>query len=302
MEITLQQAKCLDALAREGTFQAAAAALGRGHTAVLQAIRTFEIEIDLVLLDRRAYRTTLTPAGERVLAGCRKLLAAERELEAACHEIKSGWEPSLKIVFDGVYPPGPILGVVARLVREKVPTRVEVRAEFLDGVERAFQRGEADLMISVLPPLGAHLRAVPLAAIGASLVAHRSHPLAKGRAPHSRSEMASHVLLTVRGSDPRLVLPTSGLEARSTVHLNDFASKKAAIEGAVGFGWLPDYLIEEELRSGVLRRIRWEAASTHSFEPRLYHKSDARLGRAAERVLEVLTGKLAPLPKKARAR
>ncbi len=264
---------------------------------MLQSIRAFETETDLVLLDRRSYRTKLTPAGERVLASCRKILAAERDLVAACHEIKSGWEPSLKIVFDGVYPPDAILGVVGKLVRENVPTRVAVRAEFLDGVEAAFVRDEADLMISVLPPLGGRLRSVELATIGATLVAHRSHPLAKGKTVHSSGEMARHVLLTVRGGDPRLVLSTSSLEAQSTVHLNDFASKKAAIIGGVGYGWLPDYMTDEELRRGVLRRVRWEEASTHSFEPRLYHQADAHLGRAAERVLEALAGKKAPIRK-----
>lgn len=288
MQITLQQAKCLDALAREGTFQAAAAALHRGHTAVLQAIRALEVEVDLALLDRRSYRTKLTPAGERVLAECRKLLAAERELEAACHEMKSGWEPSLKIVFDGIHPYEPILAVVARLVRENVPTRIAVRAEFLDGVEAAFVRDEADLMISVLPPSKVELEATALPSIGATLVAHRSHVLAKGKGRHASAELARHVLLTVRGSDPRLVLPTAGLEARSTVHLNDFATKKAAILAGVGYGWLPDYLARAELASGVLRPVRWEGESTHAFEPRLYRSRDARLGRAGERVTAAL--------------
>lgn len=293
LQITLQQARCLDALAREGTFQGAGVALRRGHTAILQAVRALEVETDLLLVDRRSYRTKLTEAGERILVECRKLLAAERELAAACHEIKSGWEPRLEIVFDGVYPAAPILAVVAELVRRDVPTRIVVRAEFLDGVEAAFRRDDAALMLAVLPPVDASLRALRLPALGASLVAHRAHPLAKGRAAHSREALARHVLLTVRGSDPRLVLSTSGLGARSTVHLNDFASKKAAILAGVGYGWLPDYLTERELRAGVLRRIRWEASSVHAFEPRLYHRSDHALGRAARRVVEVLAGKRA---------
>ncbi len=83
MNVTLDQARALDALARHGTFAAAAEMLHKGHTAVLYALRTLEEQTELVLLDRRGYRTRLTPAGERVLEHCRKLLAAERELEAA---------------------------------------------------------------------------------------------------------------------------------------------------------------------------------------------------------------------------
>jgi len=79
MNVTLEQARALDALARHGTFAAAAKALHKGHTAVLYALRTLEEQTELALLDRRGYRTRLTAAGERVLEHCRKLLAAERD-------------------------------------------------------------------------------------------------------------------------------------------------------------------------------------------------------------------------------
>ena len=140
------------ALARHGTFAAAAQALHKGHTAVLYALRTLEEQTELTLLDRRGYRTRLTPAGERVLEHCRKLLAAERELENTCAEIRAGWEPTLRIVFDGIFPAEPLLRVVKQLRAEGAGTRFHVSGEFLAGVEAAFIRDEADLMVSVLPP------------------------------------------------------------------------------------------------------------------------------------------------------
>src|SRR5689334_17722029 len=130
MNVTLEQARALDALARHGTFAAAATALRKGHTAVLYALRTLEEQTELTLLDRRGYRTRLTPAGERVLEHCRKMLAAERELEAACAEIRAGWEPSLRIVFDGIFPAEPLLRVVKELRTEGASTRFHVSAEF----------------------------------------------------------------------------------------------------------------------------------------------------------------------------
>jgi DNA-binding transcriptional LysR family regulator len=294
MSITLEQARAFDALERHKTYQGAAKALHKAHSAVLFAVRSLEEQTGLALLDRRGYRTKLTPAGERVLEACRALLAAERALESVCHEIKSGWEPRLSIVFDGVQPAAPILDVVAELVREQVPTRIDVRADFLDGVEASFEREEADLMIAVLPPRNARLRSIALPSIAASLVTHRDHPLAAPRKLFEEGELEQHVLCTVRGSDPRLVLGTSQLAPRTTIHLNDFAAKHAAILAGIGFGWLPDAMIRTELRRGELRRIRWTGASTHLFEPRLYHRNDAVLGRAASRVLERLGGVSSP--------
>lgn len=291
MNVTLEQARALDALARHGTFAAAAGALRKGHTAVLYALRTLEEQTELTLLDRRGYRTRLTPAGERVLEHCRKLLAAERELEAACAEIRAGWEPSLRIVFDGIFPAEPLLRVVKELRAEEASTRFHVSAEFLAGVEAAFVREEADLMVSVLPPMLPGLRSYRLPELKAVIVAHKSHPLAKRRGTLKDEELAEHLLLTVRGSDPRLQLSTGVLETRSTVHLNDFAAKKAAILEGLGYGWLPEHLAARELRRGELKALKLaRGGATHVFHPQLYHRAGVKPGRAGRRVVQFLTG------------
>jgi DNA-binding transcriptional LysR family regulator len=290
MHVTLEQARAFDALARHGTYQSAAAALRKTHGALVHAIKALEAQTELELLDRRAYRTRLSSAGERVLEHCRKLLAAERELHGVCAELKTGWEPTLRIVFDGVFPAEPILRVVGQLRREGAPTRFVVWAEFLEGVERAWLRDEMDVMISVLPATTPGLRAVRLPALRARLVAHKSHPLAKLHHRLGGEELAPHVLITVRGSDPRLQLATSQLDASSTVHLHDFAAKKAAILQGIGFGWMPDHLISREVRRGELVALTLEKGSTHSFAPTLYVRDAGKPGRAAQRLIDELKG------------
>lgn len=292
--VTVDQARALDALARAGTFQAAAAQLRRAHTAVLYAIKALETTLGFAVLDRSGYRTRLNARGKRVLEGCRALLAAEGELAAMVIELRSGWEPSLCVVFDGIVPIDPLLRAVGRLVAEKVPTRIDVRAEFLSGVEDAFARAQADLMIAVIPPAVPGLVARELAPLPASLVARADHPLARGR--HAERDLDGHLLLTVRGSDPRLELSTARSEARSTVHLNDFASKRAAILAGIGYGWMPDALIAAELASGKLRRIRWSRPTTHVFRPHLYHR-DAP-GPAARQLIGALAGTRSRRPDK----
>ncbi len=140
MVVTLDQARALDALARCGTFAKAAAALRKQHTAVLYALRTLEEQTGLALLDRTGYRTKLSPAGELVLAQCRRMLDAERDLATLCEVMRTGWEPRLSIVFDGVVAAEALLRVVGELARERVPTKLTVTAEFLGGVEEAFVR------------------------------------------------------------------------------------------------------------------------------------------------------------------
>ena len=240
MEVTLDQARALDALARHGTFAKAAAALRKQHTGVLYALRALEESTGLTLLDRTGYRTKLTPAGELVLAQCRRLLDAERDLATLCEVMRTGWEPRLGIVFDGVVPAEGLLRVVGELAREGVPTRLTVTAEFLGGVEEAFVRAGADVMISVLPPQTVSLRARAMPPVRSLLVAHRKHPLVARGAAVTDDELRGQVLLVVRGSDPRLRLSTAALEVPTVVSLNDFHAKKTSLLDGLGYGWMPD--------------------------------------------------------------
>lgn len=293
MHVTLDQARALDALARHGTFKAAAKALHKGHSAVVYLLDKLEEQTGLELLDRGGYRTRLTASGTQVLEHCRQLLAAERDLVSACAEIKTGWEPSLHVVFDGVFPAAPILRVIGALHAEGAPTRLKVAADFLGDVEARFVREDADVMITVLPPHATGLKVIKLPPLRARLVAHRNHPLARHEGKLRREDLDAHVLITVRGSDPRLQLSTVALERRSAVHLPDFTAKKAAILEGIGFGWLPDHLMERELRRGELVALPLDKGSAHAFEPRLCHR-EVRLGRAASRLVDVLARREVP--------
>lgn len=288
MAVTLDQARALDALARHGTFARAASALGKRHTAVLYALKTLEEQTGLALLDRRGYRTRLTAAGDRVLVHAQKLLACERDLEASCVEIRTGWEPELRMVFDGIFPVAPILGVVDAIARAGARTRVDMSTDFLAGVERTFVEADADLMISVLPPTSTDLRVVRLAPIRARLVVHRDHALARAGALLDPAALAAHVLLTVRGSDPRLHLSTSGLEPVLAVRLADFHAKKAGILARMGYGWMPEHLVSGELARGTLIALPAKLANVHVFEPRLYYRAGRTPGRAARLVIDRL--------------
>ncbi len=286
MFVTLDQARALDALARHGTFALAAKALHKAHTAVLYAIKQLETQTDLTLLDRSEYRSKLTPAGEAVLVRCRALLAEERKLLDACQTLKSGWEPTLKVVFDAVYPLAPVLEVVKALREDAAPTRIEVTTGSLGGVEQRFVDDQAHAMVTVLPVERSDVVKVKLKPLTAHLVAGRGHPLARAKGTVPRAQLEEHVLVTVQGSDPRLNLPTAEIDKQSLVRVPDFHAKKAALVAGLGFGWLPDWLIQSELRAGTLVPLKLSGQASHRFEPALYHRP--LLGPAGQRLVEAL--------------
>jgi DNA-binding transcriptional LysR family regulator len=286
MHVTLDQARALDAFARTGTFQAAAKELHKVHTAVLYALKQLEAQTGLELFDRSGYRTKLTPSGEQVLSKARRMLEAERELVATCAELKSGWEPVLKVVVDAIYPISPMLEAVRQLKQQAAPTRVMISVDSLGAVEQRFEAEQATVMVAVLPPSlpETEIRALPR--LKARLVAHKTHTLAR-REKVTTADLAGQLLLNVRGSDPRLQLATRSLDQQSTVTLPDFHSKKAAILAGLGFGWLPEWIMTDELVKGALVPLALKEGASHSFTP--YLATRGTLGPAARLLVQLVT-------------
>jgi len=285
LNISLDQLRALDALARHGTFKAAADVLGVRHGAIVYALNQLELQTELTLLDRSGYRTRLTAAGEELLLRCRALLASLEELEQTAQRLKSGWEPVLRIVVDGIYPTAAVLRQLKALRQADAPTRAELQVEFLSGVESAFERLHAELMISVLRPRDTGLSGVPLAPLTARLVAAADHPLVRMRRV-TEADLQGHTLISVRGSDPRLELSTAQHEPAAPVLLHGFHTKREALLNGLGYGWLPDYLASEDLAAGTLREVRFVGGSRHSFQPYAYTRR--AMGRAAQLVVDGL--------------
>ncbi|MFC3575401.1 LysR family transcriptional regulator [Streptomyces yaanensis] len=84
-DLAPQELRILVAVAREGGFSAAGAALGSTQSAVSHAVRGIERKLGVVLFDRGRYGARPTPAGERAVAHARRVL---RMLEALVAETR----------------------------------------------------------------------------------------------------------------------------------------------------------------------------------------------------------------------
>jgi DNA-binding transcriptional LysR family regulator len=268
-----------------GSYQAAAKEMNKSHSAIVYSIGCFERQTGLTLLNRLEYRTTLTAAGERVYHQCRTLLSEATQLEQLCSDLSEGWEPSVRLVYDGVLSPEPFLQIFKYFKDEQIPTLLDIYSDYLYGVEKSFTELEAQFMISILPAKQSGLQSLELNPISNILVAHRDHELFKQKQPWSLHELKAFNFFTVRGADKSLNLGTKELEENSTFHLSEFSLKKVAILQGAGFGWLPQYLIQDELDLEIIKPIQWEGSSFQELHPRLYYKKKNKIGRASQIIL-----------------
>src|SRR5438045_4179760 len=112
MRLTLESIQVLDAIARKGSFAAAAAELFRVPSAMTYTVQKLEQDLGIVLFDRSGHRAKLTAAGQELLKEGRHLLRAAVDLECRVKRIATGWEAELNIAYDDILPIARLLPLI----------------------------------------------------------------------------------------------------------------------------------------------------------------------------------------------
>ena len=118
----------MDAIARSGSFAAAARQLGKVPSALTYSVRQLEDALDVLLFDRRSRQATLTAAGQELLDEGRRLL---EQIEAVANRVKrvaTGWETQLTIAVDDVISRTTLLELCESFTPARRRSRAETRA------------------------------------------------------------------------------------------------------------------------------------------------------------------------------
>lgn len=286
MSIDLNFLLALDTVVREGSVAKAALRLHRAQSAISYQIKQLEQQLGVTLINRDAYRVKLTAVGEVILSEGRRLLIQANQLEALAREFTLDWEAKLLVIVDGILPLQTILRALKDLADEGAPTRVQVKVEFLRGVQHRFETEKADLMIVKDYSPHPHLQAELLSEIECVLCVAPEHALAKLDTV-TLSTLQEHTELSVQDSSQ------SGNDehvfgSERVFYLDGFFAKKEALLMGLGYGWMPTFLVNQELRTGTLNEVKFVEASRYQFTPRLVHHRDQALGRAGRRLAELL--------------
>ncbi|WP_434937832.1 LysR family transcriptional regulator [Shewanella sp. HL-SH8] len=288
MRIDVDAFKVLQVLVEEGSFAKASERLHKAQSAVSYQVKKLEQHLGVSLFNRDQYRAELTPEGRVILAEGQRLLQHLANIEHLASRFSEGWEPKLELVIDGALPMEPIMTALKRMAEHKVPTKIQLNMEFLGGVQHRFERDGADLMLvkDYLTGPNYHPKALPT--ITSVLVASCHHPLVK-QSQISLTELQQHVELTIEDSSPqRLVRDEMQFGGDKVFYLSGFIMKKNALLKGLGFGWMPAFLIHEELNSGELRSVDFVGGNTFSFTPQLVSTLERPLGRAGQLFTELI--------------
>jgi len=254
-EISLDALLVLDAIARRGSFSAAAEELHRVPSSVTYAIQKLEENLGVTLFDRRGHRAHLTPAGEALLREGRDLLTMADGVARNVKRIATGWEAELRIAVGDLMPYAKMLELCEAFYRIAPDTRLRLSSEVLGGTWDALVSGRADLVIGAPgdgPPGGGYVLH-PLGEVEFVFVVAPHHPLAREPEPLTNDLIRRHRAVaaadTSRGLPPRTV---GLLPGQSVLTVPDLHIKRAAQKKGLGIGYLPRHLIAGDIAAGDL--------------------------------------------------
>lgn len=254
--LKLHDLRCFAAVATEGSFQAAAAALNRSHPSVFAAVARLEQLLGLTLLDRSAYRVSLTDAGRMFLARAQLALRELDHLGTYADQLASGEETVLRVVIGDLCPRPRLLGLLSRFFAEHRRTRLHLDYEAVSGPLERLMEGEADVVFHHADPSDPRLERidlcevafVPVVAPGFLTFEHEHDVTPEQMRPFTQAVIRD----TARQPSSEGYFLVDGAHLCSAP---DHLMRKELILHGLAWGHLPAWLIRDELRDGRLISI-----------------------------------------------
>lgn len=253
----LHELRCLDAVVRFGSFQAAANALGRTHPSVFASVGCLEERLGFALFDRSGYRVEVTAAGRmfhtRAIISLRELT----NLGVFARQLNQGEEPMLQVVLGDLCPCALILPALSLFFGDHPRTRLHLDYEAVGGPAERLREGTADLTFHRVEASDTDLDYIALREVDLVPVAAADFlPFAvqSGMTPERlRPFMQCVIRDTSKGgvSEEHFLI-----EGSDQCSVADHAMKKELILHKLAWGHLPDFMIEEELRTGALISLK----------------------------------------------
>ncbi len=265
----------MEAIARTGSFAAAARELGKVPSALTYNVRQLEEALDVLLFDRSSRQAQPTAAGLELLHEGRRLL---QEMQAVANRVKrvaSGWEATLSISVEDILSTATVFDLVEAFcslrpepgATQGLATRLRLRSDVLAGTWEALISGQVDLAIGVAAehpnPGGVEVR--PLGEVPFVFCVAPHHPLAeRGRTlsslpapPLEHDQLIAHRAVAVADTAQKLQpLTRNLLPGQDVLTVPTMRAKLEALLRGLGCGYLPEPLARPWLAAGKLVRLQ----------------------------------------------
>jgi DNA-binding transcriptional LysR family regulator len=286
--ISLEQWRALQAVVEAGGYAQAAEALHKSQSTVTYAVQKIESLLEVKVFEIRGRKAVLTEAGQVLYRRAKTLLEEASMLERGAAAMAQEWQPEIRIAAEIIFPTWLLLECLADFARERPETRIEVYETVLSGTGQLLADGRVDIAI------GGERSGVNgelLAEVSFIAVANPAHPLHHLGRKVTERDLKRHRRIFIRDSSSEREVEVSGVEHRWTV--THKATWIRAIAMGLGFAWLPEETIREELAAGALKPLPMASGGKRKAQVFLGFSDAEFPGRDAARLAEIIRSRTA---------
>ncbi|ELY4525247.1 LysR family transcriptional regulator [Cronobacter turicensis] len=251
----------VDAVARTGSFTAAAAELHRVPSAVSYTVRQLEEWLAVSLFERRHRDVVLTPAGTWFLREGRSVIKKMMITRQQCQQIANGWRGQLSIAVDNIVRPERTRQLVLDFYRHFSDVELQVSQEVFNGVWDALADGRVELAIGATQaiPVGGRFAFRDMGMLSWRCVVAHHHPLARHEGALSDDRLRDYPSLVLE--DTSRSLPkriTWLLDNQRRVVVPDWLCAADALSEGLCIGMVPTHFAKPWLDRGEWRALTLE--------------------------------------------
>ncbi len=225
--------------------------------------KQLEAQLGLQLFDRQGYRLSLTSNGKKIYQHALRLLDEAEHMKQLATFLTAGNEASIAI--EASYDLKKILPVLEMTQTEFPHTQIILKQEYINGALEAVKSAQADLALTTIDNLALQSGQFEANKLYQGYLCNVAAPRFVERHPTlmSVAELNNEYQIVVQDSGQSSQGVNYSVQTGQRCwYVNDFSTKKTLIMSGIGWGRLPDYMIEDELAQHTLLALNMENFDT----------------------------------------
>nr|WP_086940580.1 DNA-binding transcriptional activator PunR [Thaumasiovibrio occultus] len=258
-----KELRVIDAVARGGSFSAAATELHKVPSAISYTVKTIEERLAVTLFVRQHRDVIPTPAGEFFVTRARELLNEMAQLKEDTQRVANGWTQHLYVALDTVVSESRMHKMVHDFYNAFSDVELHLNMEVFNGVWDALADNRADLVIGATAaiPVGGNFAFRDMGILSWAFVVSATHPLTQQTRPLSDDHVRSYPSICLEDTSRHLPKRiTWQLDNQRRILVPSWHDVVESLKLGLGVAMVPYHMVEKELESGELVSLAIESA------------------------------------------
>lgn len=276
------------AVLETGAIADAARRLNRSRTTISAAISALEDELGASLFERTGKAIHATDLAWAIHPDCLRLLQTFRQIHARCELDRGGIETTLRLARDDALPETLWLEAMRSLKHRFPLTGISVYLAPPQELPMLVASQTVDIAfgLDISTLNDARIQRTTLGGIRLVMVCDSRHPLS--RLPDvTLEDLNQHTQITLAFVDTENQLVPDIYNSSNYLALTQYELIRDAVMETGGWAWLPQTLVEEEIKQGLLKPLK--AANANLWQEfSSFHFAEEHKGQVTTRLEEFL--------------